>query len=54
MVSQTLTMAGLEPANQLPRIGAANDLSLADARALDGRVKSAHGELGAFNCVKLT
>jgi hypothetical protein len=44
MEPQTLTMSGLEPANQPPRVGAANDLSLADARELDGRLKAGHGE----------
>ena len=39
-------MAGLEPANQPPRVGAANDSTLVDARELGGRVKHAHGEVG--------
>jgi hypothetical protein len=39
-------MAGLEPANQPPRVGATNNSSLADARKLGGRVKPAHGEVG--------
>jgi hypothetical protein len=47
-------MAGLDPATQQPRVGAANDptipaqrcesFRLANARRLDGRVKPGHGE----------
>src|SRR5277367_6675855 len=39
-----LTMAGRGPATQPPRVGAANDSLLADARTPGGRATPGHGE----------
>ena len=39
-------MGGLDPPTQRPRVGAANDPPLADARELGGRVKPCHGVWG--------
>jgi hypothetical protein len=46
METQTLTMAGFEPAIQPPRVCAAIDSSLADARDWMGGPSRAHGEEG--------
>jgi hypothetical protein len=44
--TNTLTMAGLDPATQRPRSRQTKVFSLADAHWLGGRLKGGHGEEG--------